>query len=133
MYYLKNSNKSVKHIIIAPIIFSVIIPLVIMDLWIEIYHRICFPLYNIPCVKRSEYIKIDRHKLAYLTFLQKIYCVYCGYANGAVNYWVKIAGDTERYWCGIQHKKSKNFHAPEHHKDFAKYGDEKDFNRKYKS
>ncbi|MBU1032352.1 MAG: hypothetical protein ABII13_05045 [Patescibacteria group bacterium] len=82
-------------------------------------------------MKRSSFIKIDRHKLKYLNFFQKVYCVYCGYANGVLQYWVKIAGETERYWCGIQHESSKDFVPPEHHKNFAKYGDEEDFKKKY--
>ena len=35
----------------------------IMDFWVELYHRVCFPFYRIAYVKRREYIKIDRHKL----------------------------------------------------------------------
>lgn len=132
MQYLKNRNQSFWHIISGPIIWSLIIPLVITDLWVEIYHRICFPLYGLPCVKRRHYIQIDRHKLKYLNWVQKINCVYCGYANGAFNYWVKIAGVTERYWCGIRHKRNRDFIEPIHHQDFAKYNDEKDFIKKYK-
>lgn len=93
----------------------------------EIYHRICFPLCGIPYVKRKDYIKIiDRAKLKYLNWLQKIYCMYCGYGNGVVRYWAKITGETEKYWCGIQHK-----NPDEYQKDFAKYGDEEDFKKKY--
>ena len=131
MEHLKAKNRLVRHTLSAPLIYSALIPIVIMDLWIEIYHRVCFPLYKIPYVKRSNYIKIDRHKLKYLNWLQKINCAYCGYANGAVHYWTKIAADTEKYWCGIQHQKMKGFIAPKHHKDFAKYDDEAEFKEKY--
>ena len=131
MLYLKTSYRFLKHIIIAPILWSCLIPIVIADIWTEIYHRICFPLYGIPYVKRSHYIKIDRHKLKYLSFLQKIYCTYCGYGNGVIQYWVKIVGETEAYWCGIQHQKSDNFLPPPHHKNFSKYDDEKGFKEKY--
>jgi hypothetical protein len=132
MRNLKTSNKFLRHSLSMPFITVLIIPIVIMDIFTEIYHRICFPLYGLPCIKRRRYIQIDRHKLKYLTFFQKIYCVYCGYANGVINYWVKIAAETEHYWCGIKHKENPDFIEPEHHKDFAKYGDEEDFNRKYK-
>jgi len=125
-------GKKLKHIIIIPIIASLIIPIVLFDIWVEIYHRLCFPLYKVPYIKRSNYIKIDRHKLNYLTWLQKIYCVYCGYANGLAAYWVKIAGETERYWCGIQHQRVDNFVFQEHQRDFARYGDQEDFKGKYK-
>ncbi len=131
MEYLK-SKRGIKRLITFPIIGSLIIPLIITDIWIEIYHRICFPLYGIPYIKRSSYIKIDRHKLKYLNLLQKFYCVYCGYANGFANYLTKIGAETERYWCGIQHQQSKGFIPQPHQKDFAKYNDENDFNNKYR-
>ncbi len=132
MLYLKNPFRFLKNIIIIPLVSTLIIPLVIMDIWVEIYHRICFPLYRMPYVRRKNYIKIiDRAKLQYLNWLQKIYCMYCGYGNGVIRYWSQIAADTENYWCGIQHEKKPDFITPEHQKDFAKYGDEKEFKEKY--
>ena len=132
MLYLISALKIPKYFILLPVITSCIIPIAITDLWIEIYHRICFPLCKIPYIKRKDYIKLDRHKLKYLNILQKIFCVYCGYANGVIQYWERMAGETEHYWCGIQHKKSPSFHPPKYHKDFSKYGDKQDFNKKYR-
>jgi len=131
MEYLK-SKRGIKRLVTFPIIWTLIVPLVMTDIWVEIYHRICFPLYGVPYVKRSNYIKVDRHKLKYLNILQKIYCIYCGYANGFAHYLVKIGGETEKYWCGIQHQMGGNFIPQPHQKDFAKYGDEEDFVKKYK-
>jgi len=131
MDYIKNKKRHFFDIISLPIIFSVFIPMAIFDIWIEIYHRTCFVLYKLRYVKRSDYIKIDRQKLNYLKWYQKIGCVYCGYANGLAGYWTAIAGQTEQYWCGIMHKQSRGFHSPEHHKDFAKYGDKEEFIDKY--
>jgi len=132
MLYLKEKNWFPKNIIIIPIITSAIIPLAITDLWIEIYHRTCFPLYKIPYVDRKKYIQVmDRFHLPYLSLMQKLYCAYCGYGNGVIRYWGEIAAETEAYWCGIQHKKIKDFIEHKHHKDFAKYGSEKDFKEKY--
>jgi len=132
MLYLVKKRK-IYHVIVTPIVFTLIIPLVVLDLWAEIYHRICFPLYKIPIIKRKDYIKIDRHKLEYLNFYQKIYCVYCGYTNGLIMYWQKIAGETEKYWCGIKHKAEHNFSEPPHHKNFVDYGNKEDFENRYKS
>jgi hypothetical protein len=131
MRYLKTPVRFPKHLIIFPFIFGVAIPIVITDICVEIYHRISFPLCKIPYIKRSSYIKIDRHKLSYLTFLQKIYCAYCGYVNGVMAYWVKIASETEKYWCGIQHKNNDSFIAPKHHANFTEYGNEENCKLKY--
>ncbi len=120
--------KNIRHLIAVPFILSMIFPLVILDIMMEIYHRIAFPLYGIPVVRRRKYIRIDRQKLSYLNYLDKIYCTYCGYANGMLAYCVKIAGETEKYWCGVKHKQSEGYVDPAHHKDFLEYGDEEAFN-----
>lgn len=132
MDYKKDTGRRLQQIISLPIILSVFIPMVIFDIWIELYHRTCFRLYGIAYVKRCEYVKIDRHRLGYLNWYEKIGCAYCGYANGLVQYWTVIAAKTEQYWCGIMHKKYSGFKAPDHHKNFTKYGDEKEFIKRYK-
>ncbi len=117
----------VRHVLSAPFIYAQIIPLVVFDVFLEMYHRICFPLYGLPCVRRCDYIRIDRHKLSYLRWYEKINCAYCGYANGWMHYASVIASETEIYWCGIMHKKYNGFKPPEHHKDFLPYDDKKAF------
>lgn len=111
-----------------PFVYSVFIPAVFLDICVEIYHRICFKLYGLPYVKRLNYIRIDRQKLSYLSWLEKINCAYCGYINGLFHYVSVIAAETEKYWCGIMHAKYKGFKAPAHHKNFLPYGDEQAYN-----
>lgn len=115
--------KRLRHYLSIPFILGMAIPLVLLDICLEIYHHMAFSLYGTPIVPRREYIKIDRQRLTYLGFLDKIWCAYCGYANGLLAYGVKIAGETEKYWCGIKHAPDSNFHEPAHHKDFLPYGD----------
>lgn len=117
--------KGLRHWLSGPFIFGMSIPLVILDFCMEIYHHVAFPLYGIPVNKRSDYIRIDRQKLAYLDQMDKVWCMYCGYANGFLAYAVKIAGDTEKYWCGIKHKDGGGFVPQPHQKDFLPYGDKK--------
>lgn len=134
MDHLSNRARWFGNLLVLPFIWFPFFAVVILDLCMEIYHRIGFRLTGLKLVKRSHYIRIDRHKLSYLNFLQKIYCLYCGYVNGVINYWVEIAGRTEKYWCGIMHESINSFVHPKHHttKNFAKYGDEEDFKKKYK-
>ncbi|MGV8162498.1 MAG: hypothetical protein ACP5N2_04175 [Candidatus Nanoarchaeia archaeon] len=63
--------------------------------------------------------------------MDKFNCLYCSYANGLAHYFTAIAGETEKYWCGIKHNEVDGFKSPSHHKDFVKYGDEKEFKEKY--
>jgi len=120
----QNKDRLLYHILVMPFIYSLIVPVIILDIWVEIYHRICFAAYDIPYVRMKKYIKIDRHKLSYLNIVEKMNCMYCGYANGVLQYAAAIAGETEKYWCGIKHQNDPDFMEPPHHKDFIKYGDE---------
>ncbi|PIT89124.1 MAG: hypothetical protein COU27_01970 [Candidatus Levybacteria bacterium CG10_big_fil_rev_8_21_14_0_10_36_7] len=134
MLYLKNKNFALKHIFVIPVLSLLVIPILILDICVEIYHRTCFPLCRLPYIKRSAHIKIfDRGKLKYLTFWQKLYCMYCGYGNGVVQYWRTIANTTEEYWCGVKHKQSEEFVSPEHQKDFSSYESKEDFIDKYRT
>ena len=129
MGYKKYSGRLLRHSLSVPFIFGMVLPLVILDISIEIYHHVCFRLYKIPLVKRADYIRIDRHKLKYLSLFEKISCAYCGYGNGLLHYATIIAGDTETYWCGIKHKKYEGFVEPAHHKDFLEYNNQIQYNK----
>ena len=111
----------------TPFIWAVLLPVLLADLVVEIYHRICFPLYGIPLVSRRAYIAIDRHKLSYLNLREKIECVYCGYVNGWFRYAGMIAAKTELYWCDIRHQKRAGFNEPPHHREFLEFGDQEAF------
>jgi hypothetical protein len=92
-----------RNIISAPIIYSGIFPIAMLDLWITIYQAICFPLYRVPKVRHENYIIIDRHNLSYLNAIEKLNCVYCGYCGGVFAYAREVAARTEQYWCPLKH------------------------------
>ena len=115
-------------LVTAPLIYSMVVPIALLDLWISIYQAACFPLYGIARVRRSSYIVIDRHHLGYLNGIEKLNCVYCGYANGVFAYVREIAGRTEQYWCPIRH--AKRVQAPHpHYRHFLDYGDARGYQR----
>lgn len=115
-------NSRVRNLLTAPVIYSVALPLVLLDLWFTTYQFICFPIYGIPKVPRSKYFVIDRHHLAYLNGIEKLNCVYCGYATGLLAYAREIAGRTERYWCPIKHAARLRAAHNQYHL-FVDYGD----------
>jgi hypothetical protein len=118
--YLRESNPL--HLLVAPVIYSLIVPIAILDVWISIYQLICFPVFGIALVRRDGYIVFDRQHLAYLNVIEKMNCGYCGYANGVLAYVREIAGRTEQYWCPIRH--AKRVRAPhQHYREFVDYGD----------
>ena len=125
----KYPEKNLHHWLSAPFIYGTIFPFIILDISMEIYHQICFRLYKLPLVNRSEYIKIDRHKIKYFSYRDKINCAFCGYCNGLIAYVQEIAARSEKYWCGVKHQDDKNFKQPKHHQDFLEYNDKKSYDK----
>lgn len=118
--YIWNANLLV--IVTAPVIYAMIVPLVLLDLFVSVYQTICFPVYGIPKVRRADYFAFDRHHLAYLNALEKLNCAYCSYANGLIAYVREIAARTEQYWCPIKHaRRVIGSHA--RYAKFDDYGD----------
>ncbi len=90
-------------VLTAPVIYSLIIPLVLVDVWVSAYQAICFRAYGIPRVRRRDYIALDRDRLGYLNVIERLNCTFCGYANGVIAYVREVASRTEQYWCPIKH------------------------------
>ena len=118
-------NNRPQNLITGPIIYSMIFPLLIFDLFISFYHASCFPIYQIKKVRRKDYIVFDRQHLAYLNFIEKFHCIYCAYGAGLIAYAGEIVGRTEEYFCPIKHaQKIAGRHA--HYAHFLEYGDAAD-------
>ena len=118
-------------VLTAPVIYSVIIPFLLLDLFVTLYQTICFPVYRIEKVRRGDYICFDRKHLSYLNGLEKLNCLYCSYGNGLLAYAVEIAGRTERHWCPIKHAKSvAGVH--QYYPAFLEYGDAEGYQRQQK-
>jgi hypothetical protein len=105
----------------SPIIYAMVIPAIILDVFLWIYQNINFRVYKIPLVKRSNYIFYDRQNLEYLHPIDKLGCVYCSYFNGLMAYSGEIASRTELYFCPIKHKKRLDYEH-RYYKYFLPYG-----------
>jgi len=86
-------------IITAPLVWFCIIPALFLDFVVMIFQLICFPVYKIPKVSRSDYIVLDRHSLKYLNVI------------GA-----------EQHWCPIKHARKVGSKHSRYNK-FLDYGD----------
>lgn len=114
------------NVISAPFIYAMIVPLAALDLFLFVYQAICFPLYGIPRVRRFDYVVLDRHHLAYLNVIEKLNCIYCGYADGVLSLARQVVSRTESYWCPIKHAR-KVLDPHRHYAKFADFGDGEDF------
>jgi len=110
------------NILTVPLIWGCLLPALLMDLSVTIFHSLCFRVYKIPLVRRSDYIVIDHQALTYLNIIEKVNCIYCGYFNGLIAYVQEIAARTEQFWCPIKHaRKTVGLHS--RYRKFLEYGD----------
>ena len=111
-----------QNLITGPVIYSLIVPLLMVDLCVSFYQWTCFPIYRITKVRRGDYLVFDRRHLGYLNFIEKFHCTYCEYGNGLLAYTSEIFARTEEYFCPIKHAhKILGTHA--RYNRFLAYGD----------
>lgn len=129
-----SQNPLLRYGVATPLIWLPLPFVLISDIVLELYHRIAFPIYGIEKVRRGEYIRIiDRAKLPYLTWYEKIGCAYCGYINGWLHYASTIAGRTESYFCAIKHLEDRGYKQPVHEQTFVMYGDKESLKSRFDS
>lgn len=118
-----------QNLLTGPVIYAMIIPLVITDIFISFYQLTCFPIYGIKKVRRGDYIIFDRQQLGYLNFIEKFHCTYCAYGSGMIAYISEIVARTEQYFCPIKHaRKVLGTHA--RYARFLEFGEAEDYEAK---
>ncbi len=118
-----------QNLLTGPVIYSMIIPLLVLDLFVTVYQAVCFPVYRIAKVQRTRYVVMDRQHLEYLNFFEKFHCNYCAYASGLIAYVYEIVARTEQYFCPIKHaRRILGTHSRYAH--FLDYGDAADYEAK---
>jgi hypothetical protein len=119
---------SLLSLLTAPVIYSLVVALILLDIWTTVYQWVCFPIYGVPRVPRRAYFVIDRHKLAYRNGIEKVNCTFCSYANGLLTYVKEVAGRTEQYWYPIKHARAIPAPHQRYH-FFLGYGDAEGYRR----
>lgn len=109
----------VLSVVSGVVITSMVIPLLIVDVFCSFYHAVYFRLNGIPLISRKKYIVIDRGRLPKLNWLQWWNCIYCDYANGLIAWTKAVINTTEVYNCAIKHKSPE--HNQEYQKDYFEY------------
>lgn len=121
---------NLRYLISMPFIYIVLIPSIVMHIFVELYHNVCFRIYGIPLVRAREYFVFDRQLLPYLNWFEKFNCLYCSYFNCLISYIKEIGGRTERYWCPIKHSKTlKDQHS--NYDDFVDYSEGEELRKRW--
>lgn len=119
------------HFLIAPLIYAMIIPAVLLDIILFVYQQVVFRVFKFKLIKRRDYMHFDHQYLGYLNAIEKLNCFYCSYFNGLMLYASAISGRTELYFCPIKHAK-KVVAKHKYYDKFLAYGDEEDYQKKLK-
>lgn len=87
------------HILVLPFALAMIIPFLLFDFCISLYHRIAFGICGMKRVKRKPNFKIDQQKIALLDRKERFFAVLILYASGVISYSKKIIAESDQYWC----------------------------------
>lgn len=116
-------------LVVAPVLYAFIIPLILLDLMTNLYQRVCFPIWGIRRLPRADFVRMDRVYLSYLNGIQKLNCVFCSYATGVLSWVREVASITEQFWCPIKHAlRVKSPHR--RYGRFLDYGDTQDLEQR---
>lgn len=118
----KSVLNPITMMIAATSIYSMVIPIIVIDISIWFYQHVYFKVMGIPVIQRSDFVAIDRWDFSKLNIWQRISCAYCDYANGIIDYAKAVARQTELYNCAIKYS-----HAKKNTEHRATYLERKDF------
>jgi hypothetical protein len=114
------------NLITGPIIYMMILPIFLLDLFVSFYQWTCFPVYGIPKISRKDHIIFDRQELSYLDWISKFHCTYCAYGVGVVAYVGQVIDATEKYFCPIKHR-LKNSLSQDSKSEYLEFDEPEDF------
>ena len=114
------------NLITGPVIYSMIFPIVLLDICISFYQWSCFPIYGIQKFSRGDFIIFDRQELRHLDWISKLHCTYCAYGVGVLAFVSQVIDATEAYFCPIKHR-TKNIYKNKKHIEFLAFEQPENF------
>ncbi len=73
-------------------------------LFLVIFNNVYFWIRRQKPVDPSPFFNFDRHKKAHLRFADKVWCEYCEWANGSLQWALAITNEIERRYCPIKNQ-----------------------------
>jgi hypothetical protein len=87
-----------------PLVVSFSVFLLPLYIYMLIFSRLYFWLRNQKQINIKDYYNYDRHQIAHLTLIDRIWCEYCEWANGTLQWTIAFTNEVERRYCPIQNK-----------------------------
>jgi len=73
-------------------------------LFLVFFNVVYFWIRRQKSIDSKPYFNFDRHNLAHLRFADKLWCEYCEWANGSLQWALAIVNEIERRYCPIQNQ-----------------------------
>ncbi len=80
------------------------IALLPLFLFLKFFNTVYFWIRRQKPIDPKPYFNYDRHRLAHLRFADKVWCEYCEWANGSLQWALAITNEIERRYCPIQNQ-----------------------------
>jgi len=110
-HFLRNQKKVHKQRLgfLAPILGLILILgfavfLFPLFLYMLLFNRLYFWVRNQNPIERKPYYKYDRHRVPHLGWMDKLWCEYCEWANGSLQWIGDVVNEIERRYCPIQNQ-----------------------------
>jgi hypothetical protein len=74
-------------------------------------------------VPLGDYVRFDRHRIPQLRWIDKLWCEYCEWANGSLQWMLAVVNEIERRYCPIQNQEHPHCEKAKAWRDaFLRYG-----------
>ena len=110
-HYLRNKTKTHKQRLgfFAPVLGLLLITgfavfLLPLFLYMLMFNRVYFWVRNQNSIPMKPYYNFDRHRIPHLGWMDKIWCEYCEWANGSLQWIMDVVIEIERRYCPIKNQ-----------------------------
>lgn len=103
----KSKRSFIRHIFVMPFAVAFLLPVMVFDMCLSLFHRIIFGICGMKKVNRKSHFKVDQMKIAQLSKMQRFYAIYLLYLKGIMSFGLKIAQESEQYWCHVRPVKGR--------------------------
>ena len=108
-HFLRNKKKSRKQRLgpLAPILGFALIMLFAafllpLFLFMLVFNKVYFWARNQNAIPLKPYLNFNRHRIAHLGLMDRLWCEYCEWANGTLQWISDIVHEIERRYCPIK-------------------------------
>lgn len=87
-----------------PLILGFSLFLIPLYIYMMFFSKLYFWIRNQKQMDTKSFYNYDRHKIPHLSLVDKIWCEYCEWANGTLQWTLAFTNEIERRYCPIKNK-----------------------------